>query len=69
MRHERVYGVEGEGPFPADMLRAERGEGSSQGRGLRTEPGRGCEGPRSVRQALQAVVSEGGERTRGRLGD
>ena len=40
----------------------------SQGRGLRTEPGRGCEGPRSVRQALQAVVSEGGGRTRGRLG-
>ena len=37
-------------------------------RGLRTEPGRGCEGPRSVRQALQAVVSEGGGRTRGRLG-
>ena len=35
---------------------------------LRTEPGRGCEGPRSVRQALQAVVSEGGGRTRGRLG-
>ena len=33
-----------------------------------TEPGRGCEGPRSVRQALQAVVSEGGGRTRGRLG-
>ena len=32
------------------------------------EPGRGCEGPRSVRQALQAVVSEGGGRTRGRLG-
>ena len=31
-------------------------------------PGRGCEGPRSVRQALQAVVSEGGGRTRGRLG-
>ncbi len=30
--------------------------------------GRGCEGPRSVRQALQAVVSEGGGRTRGRLG-
>ena len=45
-----------------------RVEGSSQGRGLRTEPGRGCEGPRSVRQALQAVVSEGGGRTRGRLG-
>ena len=36
--------------------------------GLRTEAGRGCEGPRSVRQALQAVVSEGGGRTRGRLG-
>ena len=34
----------------------------------RTEPGRGCEGPRSVRQALQAVVSEGGGRTQGRLG-
>ena len=34
-----------------------------KGRGLRTEPGRGCEGPRSVRQALQAVVSEGGGRT------
>ncbi len=32
------------------------------------EPGRGCEGPRSVRQALQAVVSEGDGRTRGRLG-
>ena len=32
------------------------------------EPGRGAEGPRSVRQALQAVVSEGGGRTRGRLG-
>ena len=47
---------------------AERGEGSSQGRGLRTEAVRGCEGPRSVRQALQAVVSEGGGRTRGRLG-
>ena len=31
-------------------------------------PSRGCEGPRSVRQALQAVVSEGGGRTRGRLG-
>ena len=28
----------------------------------------GAEGPRSVRQALQAVVSEGGGRTRGRLG-
>ena len=28
----------------------------------------GGEGPRSVRQALQAVVSEGGGRTRGRLG-
>ena len=27
-----------------------------------------AEGPRSVRQALQAVVSEGGGRTRGRLG-
>ncbi len=40
----------------------------AKGRGLRTEPGRGCEGPRSVRQALQAVVSEGGGRTRGRLG-
>ena len=39
-----------------------------EGRGLRIEPGRGCEGPRSVRQALQAVVSEGGGRTRGRLG-
>ena len=47
---------------------AERGEGSSQDRGLRTEPGRGCEGPRSVRQALQTVVSEGGGCTRGRLG-
>ena len=39
-----------------------------KGRGLRTEPGRGAEGPRSVRQALQTVVSEGGGRTRGRLG-
>ena len=39
-----------------------------QDRGLRTEPSRGAEGPRSVRQALQAVVSEGGGRTRGRLG-
>ena len=53
---------------PAAAAGAERGEGSSQGRGLRTEPVRGCEGPRSVRQALQAVVSEGGGRTRGRLG-
>ena len=34
-----------------------------KGRGLRTEAGRGCEGPRSVRQALQDVVSEGGGRT------
>ena len=34
-----------------------------KGRGLRTEPGRGAEGPRSVRQALQDVVSEGGGRT------
>ena len=34
-----------------------------KGRGLRTEPGRGAEGPRSVRQALQTVVSEGGGRT------
>ena len=42
---------------PAAAAGAERGEGSSQGRGLRTEPGRGAEGPRSVRQALQAVVS------------
>ena len=39
MRHERVYVVEGEGPFPADMLRAERGEGSSRGRGLRNRAG------------------------------